>query len=378
MHILDRRAELEVQIIYTQIDRDANNQPAFRSFYFNGDSSRYFYPASTVKLPLALLALEKINELQTPGLTEHTAVFHDSVFRGQQSVTRDSTSATGLPSIDHYIKKIMVVSDNDASNRLYELVGQAEVNRSLNRRGYTARILHRLERPLSPAENRHTEAVRFVDAQGAVVYAQPMLVNPDSIRPPARIEKGIGYLKNGVLVSRPFDFTYKNFFPLEAQQRLLRAIIFPDAVPPQQRFNLTHPQRQAVLRYLSQLPRETVHPPYRQDTTLFDAYCKFLLFGAERAPIPPHIRIFNKVGDAYGYLIDNAYVVDFENRVEFFLSAVIYCNADSILNDGAYDYATVGFPFMRHLGQLVYDYELRRPRTHPPALDAFRFSYAHP
>lgn len=377
-HILDNRTGLEVQVIYTQIDRDQHNEPSFRSFYFNADSTRYFYPASTVKLPLALLALEKINRLQLPGLTEHSAMFHDSVFSGQRPATRDTTSPTGLPSTDHYIKKILVVSDNDASNRLYEFVGQAEVNHALNRRGYTARILHRLERPLSPAENRHTEAVRFQDGRGLTVYEQAMLVNPDSIRPPARCEKGTGYLRQGQLVRQPFDFTYKNFYPLEVQQRLLRALIFPQAVPATQRFALTHDQRRAVLRYMSQLPRETSHPPYFRDTTLFDAYCKFLLFGEDRTPIPAHIRIFNKVGDAYGYLIDNAYVVDFENRVEFFLSAVIYCNADGILNDGTYDYTTVGFPFLRDLGQLVYQYELRRPRPHLPRLDSLRFSYGRP
>jgi hypothetical protein len=56
---LDRKDQLEIQIIYTQIDRDESNLPSFQSFYYQVDSNRYFYPASTVKLPLCLLALEK-------------------------------------------------------------------------------------------------------------------------------------------------------------------------------------------------------------------------------------------------------------------------------------------------------------------------------
>ena len=42
-----------VQVIYTQIDRDEDNRPSFRSFRYRVDPGEYFYPASTVKLPTA-------------------------------------------------------------------------------------------------------------------------------------------------------------------------------------------------------------------------------------------------------------------------------------------------------------------------------------
>src|SRR5258708_40352566 len=71
-YFINRKDILEIQIIYTQITRDANNRPTFSSFYFNVDSSRYFYPASTVKLPLALLSLEKLNQLHVTGLNKYT------------------------------------------------------------------------------------------------------------------------------------------------------------------------------------------------------------------------------------------------------------------------------------------------------------------
>ncbi|MCZ8215741.1 MAG: hypothetical protein O9262_05840, partial [Cyclobacteriaceae bacterium] len=71
-HILDSAAFYEVQIIYTQINRDQQNKPTFKSFYFNLDSSRYFYPASTVKFPAVLLALEKLNALNIQHLDKDT------------------------------------------------------------------------------------------------------------------------------------------------------------------------------------------------------------------------------------------------------------------------------------------------------------------
>jgi len=366
---------LEVQIIYTQVNRDSLNRPSFKSFYFHVDSTKYFYPASTIKLPMVLLAFEKLNQLNIKGLNKFTPMFNDSVYSGQLSVKKDTTSENGLPSIAHYAKKILLVSDNDASNRLYEFVGQKEVNATLKKKGYNMRILHRLERPLKPDQNRHTEAVRFV-RHDSIIYSQPMLVNPDSIRAPRRVFKGIGSMKDdNTVVNKPFDFTYKNFYPLQEQQEILKAVLFPDYTDPKRRFNITAADRAFIKQYMSQLPRETKHPAYSKDKTYTDSFCKFLMFGETKKRIPPSIRIFNKVGDAYGYLLDNAYIVDFENNIEFMLSAVINTNTDGIYNDGKYEYHKIGFPFMRNLGRAVYKYELKRKRTRQPDLSDFKLKY---
>jgi hypothetical protein len=99
------------------------------------------------------------------------------------------------------------------------------------------------------------------------------------------------------------------------------------------------------------------------------------MYGEDRTPIPKNVRIFNKVGDAYGYLIDNAYIVDFENGVEFMLSAVINTNTDRVYNDGKYEYKTIGYPFMKNLGRAVYHYELKRKKKRKPDLTDFILKY---
>ena len=367
----------EAQIIYTQINRDENNQPHFKSYYFNVDTNRYFYPASTVKLPAVLLSLEKLKQLEVPGLTKFTSMFSDSVYLGQLSVKTDSTSQNGLPSIAHYARKVLVVSDNDAFNRLYEFLGQKDFNEKLREKGYHARVLHRLERFLTPDQNRHTEAVRFVK-NDSTIFFQPMLVNKDSILPPGKILKGTAYMKGDSIVKEPFDFTYKNFLSLTDQQEILKAIIFPNAVAATKRFMIDEYDRRFVLQYMSQLPRETTFPPYYNDTSYYDANCKFLLFGKDRDNIPSNIRIFNKIGDAYGFMIDNAYVVDFDNNIEFMLSAVINCNTDNTYNDGVYDYETIGYPFMKNIGQMIYEFELKRDRKRVPDLSEFKLKYDLP
>ena len=99
--ILDKRKTLEVQIIYTQINRDQNNIPQLKTFQYNVDTSRYFYPASTVKFPMVLLALEKVNTLNIPKLNRYTPMYHDSVYSGQRW-SRMDTTAEGVESFDQF------------------------------------------------------------------------------------------------------------------------------------------------------------------------------------------------------------------------------------------------------------------------------------
>lgn len=366
--------QFEIQIIYTRINRDQNNVPHFSQFTYNVDSLRYFYPASTVKLPLVLLALEKLQELNIP---RQAIMLHDSVYSGQISVKSDSTSPTGFPSVENYARKILVVSDNDAYNRLFEFMGRSEINHRLNSKGYQARILHRLERPLSDDENRYTEAVSFKEGN-RLLFKQPMLVDTTSFTGLVPVLKGNGYMKGDSLVQAPFDFTLKNFYPLTTQHKLLQELIFPASAPSNGGFKLRKEDREFVLQYMSQLPGETRYPNYKADTSYYDAYCKFLMYGESREKIPASIRIFNKVGDAYGYLLDNAYIVDFEHGVEFMLSAVIHVNSDGIYNDSKYDYHSLGYPFFQKLGKLIYEYELKRPRGFKPDLTEFKFKYGEP
>ena len=160
--VLATAAKHEVQILYTQIDRDAANRPHFTRHKYRVNPQDYFYPASTIKLAGALLALEKLNQLDIAGVDRHTPVRLDSAFSGQTAVREDATAPDGLPTIAHYIRKLFAVSDNDAYNRLYEFVGQQRMNEGLWAKGYRdVRLTHRLAIVRSPEENRHTNPLAF-------------------------------------------------------------------------------------------------------------------------------------------------------------------------------------------------------------------------
>ena len=363
-----------LQIIYTQINRDKKNNPSFINYYYNYDSLQYLNPASTVKMPLAFLSLEKLNRLKGSGVDMFTPMQYDSAYSRQTVLYKDSTAENGLPSIAQFIRKAFLVSDNDAYTRMYEFVGQQTINRRLHEMGYRdLRITRRFMR-MNLDENRHTNPIRFINQDESLIYYQPPAFNTDSFDFSPINKMGIGYMNaQDSLINQPIDFTMANNVTVYHLQQMLQSVLFPNSVSPNRRFHLEKTDYDFLYRYLSQYPSETDYPKY--DTGLYyDSYVKFF-FRQVGHGIPGHIRVFNKVGWAYGCLTDVSYVADFKNKVEFMLTAAVYVNSDGILNDDKYDYDNIGYPFLYKLGQCIYNYELTRPRKYKPDLSAFNLQY---
>lgn len=374
LHVLDHPDSFQYQIIYTEINRDKKNQPHFVNHYLHVDRSRYYNPASTVKLPTAFMALEKLETIRKSGISIFTTMLTDSSYSGQSAVAKDTSSANGLPSIAHYLKKIFLVSDNDAYNRLYEFDGQDQLNEGLWKKGYKdVRIVRRFV-SMTEEENRHTNAIKLVNGKDTLLRLLPHYSSTVfDYSKPVFVGKA-HYNRYDSLIQAPMDFTRHNNLPLEDLRMMLQSVLFPASVPEVQRFHISEPDRKFLLQYMSELPSESSHPHY-DSTEFFDSYCKFFLYKAGRKTPPKHIRIFNKPGWSYGYLTDAAYIVDFETGTECMISAVIYVNRDGILNDDKYEYQEIGYPFFREIGEIIYQYDKERKRNYLPDLKEFRFDY---
>lgn len=210
--ILKNPTQNEVQILYTRINRDEHNKPHFTSFSYRLNPNHYFYPASTVKLPTAIFTLEKLNELHIKGLNKECIMLTDSDFNQQTKVTADTTARNGKPSIEQYIKKILLVSDNDAYNRLYEFVGRAEINSKLKKYQLNnTRIIGRLAIGDGGNNARATNPIRFYKGSKLVYNS---LAQYDKADYPMQLEnmvQGKGYIDGkGQLIMQPFNFSDKN------------------------------------------------------------------------------------------------------------------------------------------------------------------------
>lgn len=373
-HILNNPDSFQYQIIYTEINRDKKNRPQFKNHYLHADRNRYHNPASTVKLPTALIALEKLNKIRKSGLSIFTTMLTDSSFSAQTAVTKDTSANNGMPSIANYVKKIFLVSDNDAYNRLYEFAGQDQLNGSLHQKGYKdVRIVRRFV-SMNEEENRHTNAIRFMNDSTTVLRLLPHYSKMHFDYSKQVMVGKAHYNRYDSLINAPFDFTRHNNLPLEDLRQMLQSVLFPESVPASQRFDISKNDRKFLLQYMSQYPSESLHPKY--DTTeFFNSYCKFFLYKSGKQKPPENIRIFNKPGWSYGYLTDAAYIADFDTKTELMLSAVIYTNRDGILNDDKYEYDEIGYPFFKEVGEILLEHDRNRKPEFLPDLKAFRFFY---
>ena len=356
-----------LQLVYTQINRDQNGIPRFTNHTLYADPENYFNPASMVKMPLAFLAMEKLYELNQPGVNKYTTMQFDSNYQRQVAMYADSSAQNKKPSIAHFVKRAFLISENDPYNRLYQFVGQGPTNQKLLEKGYSSTKITRQFMGYTEDQNRHTNGINFMDEKGLPILKLAPQYNKDSFQFGAPILIGDAHWNTkDELVKGPFDFTRHNNISLVDMQKMLQSVIFPASVPKQNRFNMTEADRLFLLQYLSQYPSETDYPKY-DSAHFYDSYVKFF-FQDSTHTMPKHIRVFNKVGWAYGFLTDVSYVLDTKNNIDYMLSATIYVNSDGVVNDSKYDEATVGFPFLNQIGKAFYQFELERPRKFKPVL----------
>ena len=345
----------EVQILFTRIHRDSLGLPRFESHAFQENAKQYFYPASTVKLPVAILALQKIRKLQSQGFpitadTPFTVLFSENLI-----VKTDSTHPKNKLTIAHLIKKIFLVSDNMAFNYLFDFIGRDDANKAIHNIGITN---FNLSHKFSDSVNKNsTPRFIFFNQKGDTLYNQAPIISNQKIKNTHLdgVLKGKGYVKDGTVIEDPMDFSEKNYASIVALHQILERIIFPKVFSGNEQFTI-EPEDYFFLRYwMSRTPNEITIPFYDRET-FFDSYCKFFIYGDKKGEMTNNTRIYNKVGLAYGTITDLAYVKD-RNGIEFFLTATILTNKNEIFNDNTYEYDQLGIPFLAALGREIYQFE---------------------
>jgi beta-lactamase class A len=297
-------------------------------------------PASTVKLPIALLALHKLQRL---GLDTRAQlrIINPAKCGAQYEETAQ------FESIARSLQRMLIVSDNGAFNRLYEFVGGDHVARELRALGFVRAHIQARLGACTPADNSQGRGFQLLDEKGILrlesVYQPAIRVY--AVQPAPLV--GNGYLDfSDQLVQAPKDFSKSNHWQLGYSHQLLQAIAGVHAHP---MFSRLSPENQAFLRTtMATLPREAGF----EEKDYPDAWGKFLVHGDSKERLPAGLRIANKIGEAYGFLTDTAWLDDAAHQCV--LSATIYVNSDGILNDDKYEYDQVGLPFLAQLGRSVF------------------------
>jgi len=352
--VLANPQRFDVQILWTRLSKDGRRVQARHGWRLDG--TRWFSPASTVKLPLAILTLEELAATGLPRSAKMAVTYPTGC---------TPASASGVPTpdlepIERTLRRMLVVSDNEAANRLYQWFGGAHAQLRMGQLGLPdARII----RPLMVCTDAARQRLGQVRITAPKRKAVSIPERSAGARPPfpyGAVLRGQAWLEDGVLSQGPRDFSDSNFLSLSAAEQLLAMVVQPEIVPQQQRGSMREADRLWLREVLATTPQQNSDPVYAPKAYPAN-YAKFFLVGDD-AEWPKGVRIYNKIGEAYGYLTDIAYVENVESGVHFFLAATISVDLDGTLNDGQYAYREIGYPFLAALGRVIYRFELAASR----------------
>ena len=334
-YVYKNKEKFEVQIILTELKKRKNGFTIHKK-KFNVDKKNYFYPASSIKLPIALLTIEKINENPNLNINSEFSIESDSI----------------ITTFKKEITDLFIISSNESYNRLFEFLGQDYINKKLKQKGFKDfSISHRLS--TKESDNLKTKEINFY-RNGEINQIQKSINNKPLTKLNLKnLNKGIGFILDNELQNKSMDFSRKNYFSIEELNNILICLFFPE-VSKNKKFNLSNSQNLLIQKLMSSTPYDMGF-----DKNIYpNNYNKFFIYGDKDGMI--NDNIYNKVGNAYGYSIDNAYIYNKNSDRHFVLTACIYTNANNILNDNYYEYDEIGIPFLAEIGRFLTNYNIRQ------------------
>lgn len=331
------------QVLYSVVKEGA--KPTLERHGWRTDAE-YFFPASSMKVPIALAAYERMNALRKAGKTGFT---RDAMM---QIYPSKGTGAPTTTSLARETARALIVSDNFSANRLLAITGHREIHETCFGLGLSStrvRSGFATGEELDPAEVSPRVVVG-----GAELPARKstLTLPPNDAR---SLDIGTAYVDDkGRKVNGPMPFKEKNAMRLQHLQDALIRIMRPDLLPTRPNSIYAAGATSEDVAYLREtlgtLPSESGLAGYDRNIVADYPLSPFLR-GIERVRPRGQFQIFQKVGQAYGFLIHNAYIVDKASGKSFFLIAAIYANADGVLNDDLYNYDTVSFPALADVGE---------------------------
>ena len=334
-YVYNNQEKFEVQIILTELKKRKNGFTIHKK-RFNVDKKNYFYPASSIKLPIALLTIEKINENPNLNINSEFSIKGDSI----------------ITTFKKEITDLFIISSNESYNRLFEFLGQDYINKKLKQKGFKDfSISHRLS--TKESDNLKTKEINFY-RNGEINQIQKSINNKPLTKLNLKnLNKGVGFILDNELQNKSMDFSRKNYFSIEELNNILICLFFPE-VSKNKKFNLSKSQNLLIQKLMSSTPFDMGF-----DKNIYpNNYNKFFIYGDKDGMI--NDNIYNKVGNAYGYSIDNAYIYNKNSDRHFVLTACIYTNANNILNDNYYEYDEIGIPFLAEIGRFLTNYNIKQ------------------
>ena len=346
--IIKEKEDYEIQILLTKIDQ-YNSKFDFQEYKYQLDDNKYFYPASTIKLPIVVLTLKKINELRSKGseITLKSKITLNYKDDYSELVIRDS-----ITSFQNLIADVFLVSDNSASNILIDFIGYNYFNHEMENAGFDKTYLNHKFNP-DPYVN-YTWQISDLDNNiiSSINDNQKIIKADEKTN---GLEKGERRYFKGEILDESLNFSEKNRSSITDMHNLIKYIFYPEIFDSINTFNLNVEDYDFLRYWMSRFTYEDIGEKFIEDENFFETYNKFFIHGDEQSVSNEQIRVYNKIGQAYGTSIDNGLIKNYQDNVEFILTATIYTNKNKVINDNLYEYDDLAVPFLAKLSRAIYN-----------------------
>jgi hypothetical protein len=345
--IIKDKEDYEIQVMLTKVNHN-NTKIDFQNYQYQHDENQYFYPASTIKLPIVVLTLKKINELRSKGsdITLKSKIILNNVDNYSNFKLQDS-----ITSFQNLIADIFLVSDNSASNILIDFIGYNYFNDEMQNAGFDRTYLNHKFNP-DPYVNSTWQISDLDNSMISSINDNQKIIKADAKT--NGLDKGERRYFNGEILDESLNFSEKNRFSITDMHNLIKYIFYPEIFDKANTFNLNVEDYDFIRYWMSRFTYEDIGEKFIGDENFFETYNKFFIHGDEQSVSNEQIRVYNKIGQAYGTSIDNGLIKNYQNNVEFILTSTIYTNKNKVINDNLYEYDDIAEPFLAKLSRAIY------------------------
>ena len=345
--IIKDKEDYEIQVMLTKINHN-NTKIDFQNYQYQHDENQYFYPASTIKLPIVVLTLKKINELRSKGsdITLKSKIILNNVDNYSNFKLKDS-----ITSFQNLIADIFLVSDNSASNILIDFIGYNYFNDEMQNAGFDRTYLNHKFNP-DPYVNSTWQISDLDNNMISSINDNQKIIKADDKT--NGLDKGESRYFNGEILDESLNFSEKNRFSITDMHNLIKYIFYPEIFDMANTFNLNVEDYDFIRYWMSRFTYEDIGEKFIGDEKFFETYNKFFIHGDKQSVSNEQIRVYNKIGQAYGTSIDNGLIKNYQNNVEFILTSTIYTNKNKVINDNLYEYDDIAEPFLAKLSRAIY------------------------
>tara|TARA_Y100000385_G_C13058036_1_gene622963 strand:- start:135 stop:1250 length:1116 start_codon:yes stop_codon:yes gene_type:complete len=351
--------QYHLQFILTTIKKDSGAVKKNQLKYLTGD---YFYPASMVKLPTAILTYELIDSL---GLNSASYIKMNADENCKNQYFTKTTQNKKLR-FTNIIEELLAISDNNYYSILFHALGADKINKKLNEYDLKNTFIYTSFNGCPNESDLIFNSYSIYNENDNIVFSQPKR-KLDSIDylDHRKLNKrklcGEAHYKNGKKIDKPKNFNYALEYSLVDINETMIKLFYPGLYSKGKQFKISELSRKELFNSLLIYPEKIRNKKYHNISKYPKNYYKYSIIGdKEGLKLNDQFNIYSKIGISYGFVTETAYILDKKNKQDFFITISIKANRNNIMGDGIYQYESIARPFIASFTRLINSYLLSK------------------